>query len=153
MKQLRSWLGWHAPWRARSLGEREKKASAKTRRALVWPDRRERSDVESRVRALRLHVRSRMHGYDVLLGANILPSLGKRLRSLKVGRRVAVISDSNVFRRWGKIAVGSLEAAGFSPLAITLPAGERTKTLKVAERIIGKLISGGHARADPVVAL
>ena len=109
--------------------------------------------MEARVRALRLHVRSRTHGYDVLLGANILPSLGERLRSLEVGRRVAVISDTNVFRRWGKIAVRSLKAAGFSPLAITLPPGERTKNLKVAERIIGKLISAGHARADSVVAL
>ncbi len=107
--------------------------------------------MERRVRAL--HVRSRMHGYDVLIGTRILRTLGNHLRDLKVGRRVGVISDTNVFRHWGNAAVQSLRRAGFAPLVVTLSPGERNKTLEVAERVIGRLISAGHARADAVVAL
>ena len=119
----------------------------------VWPDRTERSDLERRVRAQRLHVRSRTHGYDVLIGTRILRTLGSRLHDFKVGQRVGLISDTNVFRHWGDVAVQSLRRAGFAPLVVTLPPGERNKTLEVAERVIGRLISAGHARADPVVAL
>lgn len=121
--------------------------------APVWPERTERSDLEQRVRARRIHVRSGKRGYDVLIGTRILPTLGSHLHGLKVGRRVGVISDTNVFRHWGKVAVQSLRRAGFAPLVISLPPGERNKTLEVAERVIGQLISAGHARADPVVAL
>jgi 3-dehydroquinate synthase len=98
-------------------------------------------------------VRSRKRGYDVLIGTRILPTLGSHLHGLKVGRRVGVISDTNVFRHWGKVALQSLRRAGFAPLMVTLHPGERNKTLEVAERVMGQLISAGHARADPVVAL
>jgi 3-dehydroquinate synthase len=101
----------------------------------------------------RLRVGSGNGGYPVLIGPGLVTALGQTLRSLGIDGRIALISDAMVLSHWGAHATGSLQAAQFKVVGISLPAGEATKTLKGADQLYGRLIQEGFVRDDVVVAL
>ncbi len=68
--------------------------------------------------------------YPIEIGPNALASLGSFCAALKIGKRCAVISDNRVARRYAKAALKSLEQAGLSPVLITVPSGETSKSLQ-----------------------
>ncbi|HET9492017.1 MAG TPA: 3-dehydroquinate synthase [Methylomirabilota bacterium] len=82
-----------------------------------------------------------------------LGTLGVRLRSLRVGSRVALVSSSSVLRLHGKQAVESLDAAGLTTVPVEVPDGEAAKTLGVAEHCWNALLEAGLDRTSTVVAL
>ena len=49
--------------------------------------------------------------YDILIGRDLLSDVGMRCRKLGLGRRCAIITDSNVARHYGKETQQALEAA------------------------------------------
>jgi len=79
--------------------------------------------------------------------------VGKECAGLKVGRRCAVISDANVAPRHGKTALDSLRDAGFDPLLLTVPAGEKAKSLKTVQWCYDQLAAHRLERKSFVVAL
>ena len=100
----------------------------------------------------RVHVTSGSGGYDVLIAPSLLSALGQTLRSVGIGGRLALVSDTNVLKHWGAFATASLEAAGYSVTTISLPPGEETKSFRGAEQLYGQLIQAGFGRSDAVVA-
>jgi 3-dehydroquinate synthase len=72
---------------------------------------------------------------------------------LNIGRRCAVITDSNVGPRYAEIALGSLRSAGLDPVTITVPAGEKSKSLSQAERCFDALAQQRIDRRSFIVAL
>ena len=94
--------------------------------------------------------------YSVLIGDGVLPSIGEhavaRLGSA-AGRRCAVITDSNVAPLHSAPVLAGLENAGFAPVLITVPAGEASKSMTVAERVCDEMIAAGLDRKSWVVAL
>ena len=100
----------------------------------------------------RVHVASGSGGYDVLIAPALIGALGQTLRSMGVGGRVALVSDTTILKHWGAFATESLEAAGYSVSTIVLPPGEATKNLRGAEQLYGQLIREGFGRSDTVVA-
>ncbi len=103
--------------------------------------------------ALKIGVRAGNNSYDVLIVPGLVSVLGKCMRSMGIGGRAALISDSSVLKHWGQLVTESLAAAGFDVTTIALPPGEATKTYRAAEPIYGKLIEAGFTREDTVVAL
>ncbi|MGA3169673.1 MAG: 3-dehydroquinate synthase [Chthoniobacteraceae bacterium] len=91
--------------------------------------------------------------YCVKIGAGVLESLGAEAKELGLGKRCAVVSDSNVAPLYGARVCASLREAGFLPVEITVPAGERAKSLEEAERICERMIEAGLDRKGWVVAL
>ena len=71
--------------------------------------------------------------YAIKVGGGLLPHLGAECAQLKLGHRCAVITDSNVGKRFAKAALKSLSASGFEPVLITIPAGEKSKRIAVVE--------------------
>ncbi|MCB1128822.1 MAG: 3-dehydroquinate synthase, partial [Verrucomicrobiae bacterium] len=57
--------------------------------------------------------------YRILIGDSLLPRLGPECARLKLGRRCAVITDSNVGPLYAESALNSLRGAGFDPILIT----------------------------------
>ena len=72
-----------------------------------------------------------VRSYTISIGSNLLSRLGQECKRLYLGQRCAVITDRNVAPHYGQAAVEKLEAAGFEPTLITVPAGETAKSLKV----------------------
>jgi 3-dehydroquinate synthase len=93
--------------------------------------------------------------YSVLVGAGILPQLGRLASELEtpLGKRCAVITDSNVAPLYSETVLVSLSAAGYTPTLIPVPAGEASKNMKVAEQVCEEMIAAGLDRSSWVVAL
>ena len=91
--------------------------------------------------------------YPIRIGNGLLAELGPQCARLKLGRRCAVISDANVARRYRKPALASLKAAGFDPLFLSQPAGEKAKTLKNVQACYDQLAKHRLERGSFIVAL
>lgn len=94
-----------------------------------------------------------LRSYPIFIGGNLLPKLGPLCAKFRMGRRCAVISDVTVARRYAKKALGSLRAAGFEPVLITVPAGETSKSLKFVQSCCDQLARHRLERRSFIVAL
>lgn len=91
--------------------------------------------------------------YPILIGSGLLPKIGKQCATLKLASRCAVISDLNVASLYADTVVRSLQASGFDPILITVPAGETAKSLKTVQRCYDKLARQRIERKSFIVAL
>ena len=91
--------------------------------------------------------------YVIKVGGGLLSRLGTECARLKLGRRCAVITDSNVGRHFAKTALKSLAAAGFEPVLVTVPAGEKSKRIGVVEKCCDQLAAHRLERKSFIVAL
>ena len=91
--------------------------------------------------------------YSIYAGQGLLTRLGKECRGLRLGVRCAVLSDENVAPLYARTALDSLRDAGFDPLLVTVPAGERAKNLKVVAQCYDRLAAHRLERRSFVVAL
>ena len=90
--------------------------------------------------------------YKVLIGAGSLRNLAQYLDSLdKPPRAVVIVTDSNVYPLYGKLAQQSL--AGFKTHIIKVPAGEEHKTPETVLTILRVMAQQELSRDDIVVAL
>jgi 3-dehydroquinate synthase len=93
------------------------------------------------------------YGYPVLVGSGLIEQLGKRARKVLHGRRCAVVTDSNIAPLFATRIERSLTSAGFKPTLITIPAGEKSKTLKQASAICEQMTAAGLDRQSFVIGL
>ena len=91
--------------------------------------------------------------YEIKVGGGLLPRLGAECAALKLGQRCAVITDSNVGKKFAKAAQKSLAASGFEPVLVTVPAGEKSKSLSVVEKCFDELAKHRLERKSFIVAL
>ncbi len=91
--------------------------------------------------------------YSIHVGEGLLPRVGAECVKLGFGRACAVISDTCVARGYAAETMASLERAGFAPHLITVPAGERSKTLRQTQACCERLAAHRLDRGSFVVAL
>ena len=80
-------------------------------------------------------------------------SRGADAQASRTAETCAIISDSNVAPLFAERVKKSLVSAGFHPTLITIPAGEKSKTLKQAGAICDRMIAAGLDRQSFVVGL
>ncbi len=100
-----------------------------------------------------LQVRATSSVYDVIIGAGLLGDSGPRVRPLMPGRRCSIISDTNIAPLFANRVKESLEFARFEATLITIPAGEKSKTLEQAGAICEQMIAAGLDRQSFVIGL
>jgi 3-dehydroquinate synthase len=91
--------------------------------------------------------------YEILIGRDLLAELGPRCKKLGLGSRCAIITDSNVAPHYGKETQRLLEASGFQVTVITIPAGEKSKSLKYVGECYDAMAQHRLERKSFVVAL
>lgn len=91
--------------------------------------------------------------YAIKVGGGLLARLGAECAQIKLGQRCAVITDSNVGKKFAKAALKSLSASGFQPVLITIPAGEKSKNISVVEKCYDQLAAHRLERKSFIVAL
>jgi 3-dehydroquinate synthase len=91
--------------------------------------------------------------YDIVIGRDVLPSLGARIAALRPGARAAIVTDRNVAKHWLEKALASLSQAGVEASHIIVEEGEGSKTYAGLERVSEALISAKIERNDLVIAL
>jgi len=103
------------------------------------------------VRIVRVPLGTR--SYQIKIGPGLLKNLGKECARLNLGKRCAIISDSNVVPRFGRTAFQALAANGYAPTMIQLRAGEKSKSLKFVEECYNHLAKHRLERNSFIVAL
>jgi 3-dehydroquinate synthase len=91
--------------------------------------------------------------YVIQVGSGLLAQLGAECAKLKLGRRCALITDSNVGPHYAKTTLKALADAGFEPVLITVPAGEKSKCLVMVEKCHDQLAAHRLERRSFIVAL
>jgi len=91
--------------------------------------------------------------YKILIDGGLLARLGEECARLQLGRRCAIISDTNVAPRFAKAAERSLARAGFETVLLAVPAGETAKSLKTVESCYDGLAQHRLERNSFIVAL
>ncbi|HPF41309.1 MAG TPA: 3-dehydroquinate synthase [Phycisphaerae bacterium] len=91
--------------------------------------------------------------YDIHIGAGLLDTLGQKIRNVSAAKQITIVTDRNVAQHYSIRAVTSVEAAGFAAKTITIPPGESSKSLAMAQRLYDGLAERKRGRLDPIVAL
>src|SRR3982750_3846498 len=91
--------------------------------------------------------------YDIVIGRDVLQSLGPRIAALRPGARTAIITDRNVAKHWLEKTEVSLSQSGIAATRIIVEEGEGSKTYAGLERVSEALISAKVERNDLVIAL
>jgi len=91
--------------------------------------------------------------YEIVIGRDVLNSLGARVAGLRPGARTAIVTDRTVARHWLEKTEASLTQAGISTSHVVVEEGEGSKSYAGLERVSEALIAARIERNDLVVAL
>jgi 3-dehydroquinate synthase len=91
--------------------------------------------------------------YEIIVGNGILTNTGELVRKILPAGKCALITDANIAPLYAEAVATSLGEAGFALTVITIPAGEKSKSLSSAETVCDRMISAGLDRGAFVAAL
>lgn len=91
--------------------------------------------------------------YQVKIGSGLLSTLGVQVAGICRSGTAAIVSDSNVWPLYGKIATESLENAGFRVVSFVFSAGEESKNGQTYLELLNFLASRQVTRSDCLIAL
>ncbi|MBR0894487.1 3-dehydroquinate synthase [Bradyrhizobium tropiciagri] len=91
--------------------------------------------------------------YDIVIGRDVLASLGERIAALRPGVRTAIVTDRTVAKHWLEPAEASLTAAGVPTSRIVVEEGEGSKSYATLTQVSEALIAAKIERNDLVIAL
>ena len=100
--------------------------------------------------------RIRVHAsreYDVLIENGLFASLGALAKDVLKGKKVCIVSDTNVAPLYLDAAVKSLEESGFCAESFVFPAGEDSKNGRTYLSLLNFLAEIKLTRADALIAL
>ena len=91
--------------------------------------------------------------YDIVIGRDVLQSLGPRIAALRPGVRTAIVTDRTVAKHWLEATEASLAQAGVPTSRVIVGEGEGSKTYAGLEKVSEALIAAKIERNDLVIAL
>jgi 3-dehydroquinate synthase len=100
-----------------------------------------------------VHVSLGNRSYDIKIAPGLIGRLGGECARLKLAPRCAIITDTNIGKRYAKAAFNSLATAGFSPSLIIVQPGETAKSLKTIQACHDQLAAHRLERKSFIVAL
>ena len=90
---------------------------------------------------------------DIFVGRGLVDTVGAWAAARKLGGRAVVVGDSNTFPLYGERVLASLRKAGFAATALTIPAGEETKTIDTVMSMWRAFLAAELGRSDFAVAV
>jgi 3-dehydroquinate synthase len=103
--------------------------------------------------AERIPVPLSRNSYEIIVGGGILDRTGEFVREILPPGKCALITDENIAPLYAEAVTRSLRKAGFAPVALTIPPGEKSKSLSVVETLCDGMIAAALDRGAFVVAL
>lgn len=91
--------------------------------------------------------------YDIVIGRDVLPSLGHRIAKLRPGARTAIVTDHTVAKHWLGRTEAALADACIASSHIVVGEGEASKSYAVLQDVCEALIAAKIERNDLVIAL
>lgn len=91
--------------------------------------------------------------YEILIGAKILQTAADSLRPLQLGKRGVIIADETVAAIYGSRLQERLRQAGFETSLLTVPPGEKSKSLAQVAALYDKMLDAKLDRKSFLIAL
>ncbi len=91
--------------------------------------------------------------YDIVIGPTALDELPARFEALGTRPRAVIVTDEHVAPIHLDTVQAALTSGGINSDAITLPAGEETKSFAQLESLLQQLADKGAERNDVIIAL
>ena len=91
--------------------------------------------------------------YDIVIGYGIEQEIMDFVRQAGFSQKGLLITDTNVGPLYGRKMQKILEQAGLEVTLVQIPAGEKSKSLTVANELFTRAIEAGLDRKSPVFAL
>lgn len=89
--------------------------------------------------------------YEIIVKRHALNSVGEWIASLWQDKKIAIISDDNVYPIYGETIKNQLSQ--YEVCHFSVPAGEKSKSLDMASKLYEFLADQGFTRSDAVIAL
>ena len=90
---------------------------------------------------------------EIKIGPGLLSTLGEEAAALGKAKKVAIVSEANVYPLYGARAETSLKSAGFKVNSFIFPAGEESKSAATYLELLNFLAENRLTRTDLIVAL
>ncbi len=103
------------------------------------------------MRTLRVNIPDRE--YDIHIGAGLLESADSLISKVYSGKKIAVVTDTNVEPLYAGKLKSVLQNGGYEVEIIVVEAGEKSKSLGVLEMVYERMLDFGITRSDLIVAL
>ena len=100
---------------------------------------------------MELNVNVGKDSYPIYIEQGILSKAYQYIGELYKGKKIAVISDDNVFPLYGKDLVASLN--DYEVTSIVIPHGELSKRFDILPSLYSQLLEAHLTRSDMIVAL
>ncbi len=91
--------------------------------------------------------------YEIIIGRGVIGSLGARIKALRPGAKVAIVTDETVAQKHLATAEAALKSAGVESSAIVVPSGEGSKNYATFEKVCEAIVAARIERGDLIVAL
>ncbi len=91
--------------------------------------------------------------YPILIGSGVLGTAGQELRRRRLPRQVVLVTDTKIWRLYGRRVFRALQKERFTVLPIVIPPGEQAKSIERAKSIFTTMIRRHIERNSAVVAL
>ncbi len=91
--------------------------------------------------------------YEIHIEEGLLERAGAMIQTVFQGKKIALVTDSNVAPLYGAQVTASLEAANYQVKQIVIPAGETSKCREELFRLYDEMLAFGLTRGDLIVAL
>ena len=101
----------------------------------------------------RVHVPLGERAYDILIGPDLIAHAGGEITARLKGRRAAIVTDEHVAPLYLDALMDSLQTDGIEAVSLTLPAGEKTKSLEPLAAVCDMALSARIERNDCIIAL
>ena len=90
--------------------------------------------------------------YDILIGDNVLPSIGHHIAKMFPGARAVIVTDTNVDALHGATVRNSLTDNGIEHADVVVAAGEKSKSFATLEQVVDGVLGAGMERGDVLLA-
>jgi 3-dehydroquinate synthase len=94
--------------------------------------------MDKKIETIRVELGER--SYDIVIGSNILRSIGASLKPFGFSPKVVIVSNPTVYPLYGSVVADSLKKEGFDVLTVTIPDGEEYKDILWTEHIYNMLL-------------
>ena len=93
------------------------------------------------------------NSYSIYVVNNGLSSVGDKLKELKIGKKILVVSNPEIFNYYGQTTIDSLQKVGFQVNYHLIPAGESYKNYNSISQVFDRALECKLERNSTMVAL
>lgn len=100
-----------------------------------------------------IEVKASSRSYPIYIKNGLLGEIGAEVKKIYKGKKIAVVTDSNVNEFYGQKVISSLKGSGFETFKIVVKAGEESKCFETLLDVYDKLLDFNINRGDIIIAL